>query len=224
MSIDPDSKGATASDPAPATGPPTETARAPRALGRGLEEVSHVFLQRSPAEPPPSARAPRGTEPTSVVATRAGTLLLRPSTRITREHVLITLKELSGALEDGLRVFDNSLPCDPFGEIDLLAVDRSNRLAVIDLAVAADDGLLLRGLSHLDWTTRNAANLKRMNPGLVADFTHRPRLLLVAPQFSPRLKSAIHQAGGLEVACFRYHGVDISDRIGIFFERVDGQG
>ena len=141
---------------------------------------------------------------------------------MTREHLLATLKEFSGALEDGLRVIDAGLSCDPFGEIDLLAVDRASRLAIIDLAATPDDGLMLRGMSHLEWIVRNSANLRRMHQGVVADFSSQPRLFLVAPQFSPLFKSAVHQIADLDIACVRYHGVDISERVGIFFERVGG--
>lgn len=222
MSTDPESRGAAPSDRTVRAGESFEGRRTARLPGRGLEEVSQVFLQRTTDEP--SIRTPKvsgGGELAGIPPTRAGAMLLRPCERVTRDQLLTSLGEYTGALEDGLRVIDANLPCDPFSEIDLLAVDRSTRLVIIDVATSQDDGLILRGVSHLEWIVRNAPNLRRMHRGLVANFSSQPRLFLVAGQFSPLFRSAVRQLADLDIACVRYHGVDISGNVGIFFERID---
>lgn len=220
MSADPESRNAVQLDHTPVAGESSEVRRVARRLGRGLEDVSHVFLPRTGDEP--SALAPkvsRGAEPMDFPTTRAGTVLLRACAAVTHDQLLTTVKEFAGALEDGLRVIDAGLSCEPFGEIDLLALDQSSRFAIIDVAVSRDDGLILRGMSHLEWIVRNAANLRRMHQGLVADFSSQPRLFLVAPRFSPLFKSAVRQIADLDIVCVRYHSIDVFGKVGIFFER-----
>src|SRR4030095_10938753 len=96
-------------------------------------------------------------------------------------------------VEDGLRTIDARIPCHPCGEIDVLAVDRAGRLTVIDFDAVANDGLLLRGLGHVDCLTRNAEMVQRMFPGQAFDGSLAPRLILLAPQFSVLLRRVMRQ-------------------------------
>src|SRR5262245_27014926 len=88
-------------------------------LGRGLEQISHLFLTqklielRAAGDPPP----PRGPEPVlSPIPARpdARSILLRPNTSITRTRFIALLREFQGALAEGLRVIDVFLPCHPY--------------------------------------------------------------------------------------------------------------
>jgi hypothetical protein len=71
---------------------------------------------------------------------------------------------------------------------------------------------------------RNAANVRRMYPGWRIDFSRQPRLFLIASRFSPCLRSAVRQITRPDITCLRYHGVEVSDGTGIFFEPVGGEG
>jgi hypothetical protein len=171
-----------------------------RPPGRGLEEVSHLLL---------STQAPRE----SVV-------LLRPA-QVTRDRLAAILPlDWSGAIEDGLRTIDTRIPCHPCGEIDVLAADRAGRLTVIDFDALASDGLLLRGLGHVDWVARNAEMIRRMCRGQVLDASLAPRLILLAPQFSLPLRRIMRQLARTQIQCFRYHVVETPAGAGMFFEAV----
>src|SRR5437899_5233776 len=102
-------------------------------LGRGLEDVSHLFLShKTGAEALGDRAAVRVLESSSPPSgSREGITLLRPAS-VTRDHLAIILMEFDGALEEGLRAIDANIPCHPCGEIDLLAVDRANQLTIID--------------------------------------------------------------------------------------------
>ncbi len=191
-----------------------------RPLGRGLEHVSRVFLTQQSAE---KVADPGGERPLVRPLPRGGSgpgaLLLRPIAHITREQVAAALKDFAEALEDGLRQIDADLPCAPCGEIDLLAVDRANQLTIIDFDTAAGDELLVRGLGHVAWAQGNVPNLRRMFRGQPINFSMPPRLLLLAPQFSSRVRCA---AGPTQVTIdwVRYHVVESPGRVGILFERL----
>jgi hypothetical protein len=153
----------------------------------------------------------------------AGAAVLRPGEPITRDQLAATLRECQGALEDNMRVIDARIPCWPRDEIDLLALDRTNQLTIIDVETTPGDGLLLRGLSHIDWVMRNLGIVQRLYRGLTIDGSRQPRLILVAPQFSPFLRSALRQITRPDVMCYRYHGVELSSGTGILFEPAGGE-
>ncbi len=184
-----------------------------RPLGRGLEHVSRVFLTQPSAERGPAPvqdRPPGGA---------AGTLLLRPAAEPGRDQVAAALKEYVGVIEDGLRVLDGGIPCGTCGEIDFLAVDPKNQLAVVDFETAATDELLIRGLGHVDWMLGNVPNLRRMFRGTPINFSLPPRLFLVAPRFSSRVRCAARQVACPEIVWVGYRLVALPGGAGILFER-----
>ena len=197
--------------------------RSDRPLGRGLEDVSHVFLSQQTdggSMDPGSRRAER---PLPGEDTAPGALLLRPATQVTREQVGVALREFAGALEEGLREIDAGIPCAPCGEIDLLAIDRASQLAIIDFDTTSGDEILIRGLGHLDWVVRNVPNLRRMLRGQAINFSLPPRLFLLAPQFSARLRCVARQISSLQIAWVRYHLVETPGRAGILFEPLSAE-
>jgi hypothetical protein len=185
-------------------------------LGRGLEHVSHLFLSRkAPASSPEESFAPGGPGGNVVV--------LRP-VQVTRDRLAAILPlDWSGALETGLRTIDARIPCDPCGEIDVLAVDRTSRVTIIDFDTTANDGLLLRGLGHFDWALRNAQTIQRMCPAETIDFALPPKLVLLAPQFSALLRRVMRQFTFPQIQWVRYHTVDTPGGVGILFEPVTGE-
>jgi hypothetical protein len=199
--------------------------RVARPLGRGLEDVSHFFLSQTPGVRTRELTDDRTLERAPArPGTRSAAVLLRPGQPLTGDQLTAVLKECPGALENNMQVIDARIPCSPCGEIDLLAVDRANQLTIIDVETTCGDGLLLSGVSHVDWVVRNVANMRRMYQGCRIDFSRQPRLFLIAPRFSPFLRSAIRQITRPDITCLKYHGVEVSDGTGIFFEHVGGDG
>src|SRR5437867_9219071 len=98
-------------------------------LGRGLEDVSHLFLSRKTADASASDRATaRSPEPSSAPpGSRGGIALLRPAP-ITRDRLAAALMEFDGALEEGLRAFDAKIPCPSCVQIHLLARSEERRV------------------------------------------------------------------------------------------------
>jgi len=189
-----------------------------RALGRGLEDVSHLFLSGA-GNPQAYERVDDGV---AQPGTRRGVAVLRPGAPLSTPQLTATLIECQDALEPGLRAIGTDVPCGPFGGIDVLALDRASRWTIVDVDTVASDKLLLRGLGHADWAARNAATLQRMYPALAIEAVPRLRLVLVAPAFSQLTRSALGQLRAT-VTCFICHAVWVSDRTGIFFEPLRGE-
>ncbi len=187
-----------------------------RPLGRGLQDVSHLFLSSAPAHSSnPGSSSPPGPVGNAV--------LLRPL-QVTRDRLAAILPlDWSGALEEGLRTIDARIPCHPCGEIDVLAVDRTSKLTIIDFDTTLNDGLLLRGLGHFDWIVRNTQNVQRMCPAQGIDCSLPPRLILLAPQFSPLLRRVMRQLTRPQIQWLRYHAVETPAGPGLLFEPVTGE-
>jgi hypothetical protein len=190
-----------------------------RPLGRGLEDISHLFLSPRAGDWRTRPALPvRPSEP----ASSPPVVQLRPAP-VTRERLATIVLESLAALGDGLRVVDAKIPCQPCGEVDLLAVDRSGKLAIVDFETAiVNDGLLIRGLGHFDWILRHLPNVQRMYPSAGVDFSLPPRLVLLAPQFSPLLRRVVRQITRPHLDCVRYHTVETPHGPGILFEPVVG--
>jgi hypothetical protein len=198
-----------------------------RPLGRGLEDVSRVFLSQGaeePAPPPPLPPEPAGPKRTARPLPRdqsvASPTLLRPVERVTRPQVVAALREYEGALEEGLRGIASDVPCGACGAIDLLAIDRASQLAIVDFDTEPGDELLVRGLSHADWVIENVPNLRNMFRGLAINFSLAPRLFLLAPRFSTRMMSAARQIERIRIDWIRYQVVESPGGTGILFERA----
>jgi len=201
---------------------PEENRLTEKRLSRGLEDVSHLFLSQSPdkphekAETPdiPPAQAPSGRD-----QSRAPFLLHHSST-VSRELILGFLNGSAAVLEDGLRAIDENIPCEPFGFIDLVAVDSRDQLCIVNVDIAQKDESFLRGMAYFDWIIRNTPIVRRMYQGRVINFSAQPRLFLVAPGFSPLLKCVAQRSTSPEVNCLAYRAVAMPGGIGILFERA----
>lgn len=196
--------------------------RSDRPLGRGLEDVSHVFLSQKAGEGSADAGGGwRAERPLPRQESAAGALLLRPAAgQVPRERIAAALKEFAGALEEGLRVIDAEIACEPCGAIDLLAIDRAGQLTIVDFETTPDDEILIRGLGHFDWLVRNQLNVRRMLRGQAINFSLEPRLFLLAPQFSVRVRCAARLIQRPRMVWVRYHFLETPGRPGIFFEAI----
>lgn len=210
----------------PATSKGAENPEKP--LGRGLEQISHLFLTQrlGDARPPnPSVtRMPEPSAPPTPARLDTRPILLRPNTSMTRARFVAILREFLGSLEEGLRVIDVFLQCHPHGEIDLLALDRANQLTIIDFDTGLNDGLVIRGLAHCEWLKQNLPNVRRMHSGHTLQLSNPPRLFVLAPRFSALAMSAACQLSQPQIHWVRYQVFDTGSATGIFFEPADTVG
>jgi hypothetical protein len=201
------------------------TAQAEKPLGRGLEQISHLFLTQRLGDGRPvastAARAPDPPRMPSAARVEPRPILLRPNTSVTRSRFVAILREFLGSLEEGLRVIDVFLPCYPYGEIDLLALDRSNHLTLIDFDTVLNDSLVIRGLAHCEWLVQNLPNVRRMHSGQVLQLTGPPRLFLLAPGFSALMTNAARQLMQPRIHRVRYQLFDTGSTIGVSFETAE---
>jgi hypothetical protein len=188
-------------------------------LGRGLEDVSRLFSSPTSNGASSGEENRSGLQETPQARSISLTLLSRHP-GVTREQLLSLLGKNPAALEEGMRAIDTNIACEPYVSIDLMAADSTGQLVVVDIDTTQNDGALLRAVWHFDWLIRNLNLVRRMYYERALHLSTQPRILLLAPQFSPMLTSAAHRMTGPRVKCVRYHLVALSDGAGIFFDAV----
>ena len=187
-------------------------------VSRGLDQVSHLFLSHV-AERAARGRSVNGSElPEHAQENQPLGLVMRASRAVDRERLVSLLHEQPEALKEGLKVIDADLPCETPGNVELLGLDTTNRLVVIDVEDKPNDSLLLRGMAHLDWVVGNTALLRRIYRDHLINFSLQPQLFLVAPDFSPLFRFAMRHVRSLQIQCIKYDTVVLAAGIGIFCE------
>lgn len=197
-----------------------EKRRTEKRFSRGLEDVSHLFLSPSPDKSETKATDITPVQTPSERVQSRIPFLLHESANIDRDIILGFLNRTAAVLEEGLRVIDANMPCDPFGSIDLIALDRQDQLCIINVDVAQNDASFLRGIAFYDWFVRNIPIVRRMYQGRVINFSAQPRVFLVAPEFSPLLQCVAQCHTNPEVCCFAFRTVTMPGDVGILFEQV----
>ncbi len=188
-------------------------------LARGMEEVVHLFLTHPPGDAtisPAAGEVPSGWEPAA--PSRPIVTVACPAAAPAKEEIIQLLDANTAALERGLRAIDRAVPCDPSRTIDILAVDSLSQLVVIALEAAPNDGMLLRAISQYDWIVGHMPILRKLYQGLVINFSARPRVFLVAPEFSPQLTCAAHRIQSPRIGCYRYRAMAVPSGTAVFFE------
>ncbi|MBN1571082.1 MAG: hypothetical protein JXA73_24820 [Acidobacteria bacterium] len=199
-----------------------ENRRSEKRPARGLEDILNLFIS-DPADKPPESVHHQSALPAQVSSETSlpeASFLLHTCGAVHRDAIISLLCSREAALEEGLHVIDTHLPCHPFGPIDLVAQDKSDRLVMLMVDTIQSNELLLRGIACFDWLARNIPVVLRMYRGRRIHFSSPPRLFLVAPGFSPLLQCVAQRSAIPEICCFIYRAVRVTDGTGILFERA----
>jgi hypothetical protein len=93
--------------------------------------------------------------------------LQRTGAQPSREEVLRAVAEQISLLERGLEIIDRGLPLPDGGEIDLIAVDGSGHLVLINVGLQLDARALSRLFVQADWIAANSETLNHFYKGPV---------------------------------------------------------
>ena len=101
------------------------------------------------------------------------------------EAVKRTILEDPGTVEKGLFALDAHLRAGNGGLIDLLAVDGSGALVVLEIDRAGEDDLLRRALDHKGWVGSQIHFLRKLYGAERVHPFREPRAILLSTQYSP---------------------------------------
>jgi len=117
------------------------------------------------------------------------------------------LRSRLGLLGAPLQLLAEDVLGEDDARIDWVAMEPDGRLCVALLgAGGGDEALLALGLAQRAWMQARIADWQKLVPGLGARADLRPRLLLIAPDFTRVVRVAAREADpeGLRLARFRW--------------------
>jgi len=109
----------------------------------------------------------------------------------TKEEITALVAEQHKALDDGLELVGERLGKKGETPWDLVGVDSEKRLVLIQVEALAADRILSGLLSRLDWAWEHLETIARMYPDHGIDCSRLPRVVVIAPEFSPALKRSM---------------------------------
>lgn len=136
-----------------------------------------------------------------------------------KSNILTKLFELPGEIEEGLKMLDKEVRIADHGSIDLLGVDGSKRLVLIEVGLNDDHKILVDVLGLFDWVVRNEDIVRRLYGSSDVDFSQKPRVLVVIPYPSDRFLRISSYFSYLELDLFEYKYIPSLDRLVI--EKID---
>lgn len=96
------------------------------------------------------------------------------------------IRQFPHLIEEGLRYVTRQRKTLR-GSLDVLLVDSDNTLVVAELKTEENDEMLMQALDYYDFVSENMEGLARIYKEFDISPERMPRLMLMAPSFSPRL-------------------------------------
>lgn len=124
-------------------------------------------------------------------------------------------------IEEGLRFIDQQVRTDR-GPLDLLMVDSGGALVIAELKVVKSDSMIFQAVDYYDYVANNIDSFARAYKDYDIDVKQRPRLLLIAPSFSPRLLNRCRWID-IPISLFTFVCIKVSDcnKIIPIFKEID---
>lgn len=132
----------------------------------------------------------------------------------------LLLLDFPGALEPGLQILDAVGKASPSARFDILALDRSRRLVLVEAAAQDADALFLRSLDHYAWTLENLELVHRMHPEHAISAAPAPRILLAMPEIPERLRARTRLLRDLDVMLVEIHLLETEGARGLWGREV----
>jgi hypothetical protein len=122
------------------------------------------------------------------------------------------IRQAPELIEPGLNYVDHQT-FTPRGPLDVLFVDSGHALAVAELKVVEDDGMLVQGIDYYDYVLRNIEGFSRAYGQHKVDPKQQLRLFLVAHSFSVSLLNRIKWID-IPISLFIFQTIEFDDNKG----------
>jgi hypothetical protein len=124
------------------------------------------------------------------------------------------------ALLNGLSFIDLQLTTDESGIIDFLGVDTNGRMVLVDFDVKPNDQMLIEILAQIQWLKKNQGLIKRLFFSESVDFEQTPQILLICPEFSSKIQSAVKQLREKDIKLLNFKYIVSDNDDAIIFDEI----
>lgn len=125
-----------------------------------------------------------------------------------------------GQIETNLTVICTQVPINDKTTIDALCHDENGQLVVLQVNVSEDDNALLQGIQSLDYVDKFKSFLKMTYGKHKIDDKEKPRLILVAPNFSETLRHTVQHIHDLHIELYEWEYLKIGDHKGLRLQSI----
>lgn len=145
--------------------------------------------------------------------------IARISVKDENELRKIVVSDVS-AVEKELTSICHSMPIDSKTNIDVLCHDENGQLVILKLSIKENDNMFFEGLKILAYVN----NVKPMVKFSYKDFkindAKTPRLIFLAPSFSPQLVDVVGQMQGIQMDLYTWEYFEFDDKKALHLEPV----
>ncbi|MCW4052283.1 MAG: hypothetical protein NWE78_03605 [Candidatus Bathyarchaeota archaeon] len=123
-------------------------------------------------------------------------------------------------VESGLTLVCEDMPIDSKTKIDLLCHDEGGQFVILKLSAKEDDNMFFAGLKILAHVNNIKSLLKFTYKDFKIDVDKSPRLIFVAPSFSPQLVDVVGQMQGIQTDLYTWEYFEFDGKRALHLETV----
>jgi hypothetical protein len=123
-----------------------------------------------------------------------------------------------GVVEKGLTVVCNNMPMDSKTNIDVLCHDEDGQLVILKVSTKENDNMFFEGLKILAYVNNVKPLLKFSYKDFKISETKMPRLIFLAPSFSPQLVEVVGQMQGIQMDLYKWEYFEFNDTKALHLE------
>lgn len=123
-----------------------------------------------------------------------------------------------GVVERGLTVICNNMPIDSKTNIDVLCHDDDGQLVILKMSIKENDNMFFEGLKILAYVNNVKPLLKFSYKDYKINDTKMPRLVFLAPSFSPQLVDVVGQMQGIQMDLYKWEYFEFDDKKALHLE------
>ncbi len=139
----------------------------------------------------------------------------------TKEEITALVAEQHKALDDGLELIGERLGKKGEMAWDLVGIDSDKRLVLIQVEALTADRILSALLHRLDWAWEHLDAIARMYPDHAIDCSRLPRVVVIAPAFSPALQRSMgYLTYRVSISLYAYRYIQTDAGKGLLLEPV----
>lgn len=121
-------------------------------------------------------------------------------------------------VERGLTVICNNMPIDSKTNLDMLCHDDDGQLVILKMSTKENDNMFFEGLKILAYVNNVKPLLKFSYKDYKINDTKMPRLVFLAPSFSPQLIDVVGQMQGIQMDLYTWEYFEFDDKKALHLE------
>lgn len=123
-------------------------------------------------------------------------------------------------VERELTVICSTMPIDTKTNVDVLCHDENGQLVILKLSTKENDNIFFEGLKILAYVNNVKPMLRFSYKDFKIDDTQKPRLVFLAPSFSPQLVDVAGQMQGIRMDLYTWEYFEFDDKQALHLEPV----